>query len=425
MSHGSFLHIADVHFDAPLGAKSDALRNELREATFAAFENAVSDAIAESVDAVLIAGDLFDHSRVSLDTEARLRQQLGRLAVEEIPVIIVTGNHDSAQDRKNARTISWTPNVRIVDSVEPVSVDVFSRSGTGANPAFVVVASGHEHAAHADNLVARFPRPTNALPHVGLVHAMVSSESSSGTGLIHNKYAPCTTDDLRRPGYSYWALGHVHVPGNIPGTVAYYSGCLQGRHHKEGGLRGGYLVTLDSDGLANATFRPYAPIVWDEVVFENDVPDDLGSFERQLTARIQSLAGRNETSRYALRIVLRGQSALAKAFRDEDELDGLASRYAVRYGLAAVEIDATGLFARIDLGRLRREPSVVSEVLAIIDELTEATESGATVQSIVPALFNQLDEDYSELSNGRIRSLLSELSLEAVERMVDASAFSR
>ena len=63
MTNFRFLHAADIHLDSPLYGLSryDGLPDaEIRGATRAAFDNLVQRAIAEAVDFVVIAGDLFD-----------------------------------------------------------------------------------------------------------------------------------------------------------------------------------------------------------------------------------------------------------------------------------------------------------------------------------------------------------------------------
>jgi exonuclease SbcD len=57
-----FVHSADIHLDSPLrtlALKNPLLRDLIANATRAAFEGLVTLAIDESVDAVLLAGDLY------------------------------------------------------------------------------------------------------------------------------------------------------------------------------------------------------------------------------------------------------------------------------------------------------------------------------------------------------------------------------
>ncbi len=60
-----FIHAADIHLDSPLkglAAYPDAPVHLLRTATRDAFNNLISEAIAEQVDFMVIAGDLYDGS---------------------------------------------------------------------------------------------------------------------------------------------------------------------------------------------------------------------------------------------------------------------------------------------------------------------------------------------------------------------------
>ena len=58
-----FIHTADIHLDSPmhrLEAYEGAPVDEIRQASRRAFENLIDLALSETVDMVLIAGDLFD-----------------------------------------------------------------------------------------------------------------------------------------------------------------------------------------------------------------------------------------------------------------------------------------------------------------------------------------------------------------------------
>ena len=60
-----FIHAADIHLDAAFSSRSEDIRKRLREASRNAFKGLVDTALNEKVDAVLLAGDLFDDSRLS------------------------------------------------------------------------------------------------------------------------------------------------------------------------------------------------------------------------------------------------------------------------------------------------------------------------------------------------------------------------
>jgi DNA repair exonuclease SbcCD nuclease subunit len=59
----AFLHVADLHIDSPLSglsARNADFSSLVRGATRRAFANVVDLAIAERIDFVVVAGDLYD-----------------------------------------------------------------------------------------------------------------------------------------------------------------------------------------------------------------------------------------------------------------------------------------------------------------------------------------------------------------------------
>ena len=82
-----FGHLADCH----VGAWRDP---RMRELTIQAFEQAIDTCIAEKVDFVLIAGDLFHTAIPSLDGVKMVFKSLAKLKSEAIPLYFITGSHD-------------------------------------------------------------------------------------------------------------------------------------------------------------------------------------------------------------------------------------------------------------------------------------------------------------------------------------------
>ncbi|MGV3651220.1 MAG: metallophosphoesterase family protein, partial [Devosia sp.] len=93
-----FIHTADLHLDSPL--RSLALRNaELAElvgdATRQALVRIIDLALEEQVDALVIAGDLYDGEQTSMKTARFLATQMQRLHEAGIATFIIRGNHDA------------------------------------------------------------------------------------------------------------------------------------------------------------------------------------------------------------------------------------------------------------------------------------------------------------------------------------------
>ncbi|HMB76905.1 MAG TPA: DNA repair exonuclease, partial [Kiloniellaceae bacterium] len=109
-----FLHTADIHLDSPL--RSLALRDpEIAEtvgnATRQAFVRTVDLCLEEKVDALMIAGDLYDGDLRSMKTAIFFGAQMRRLDEAGIRVFIVRGNHDA--ESRITKQLSLPPNVHV------------------------------------------------------------------------------------------------------------------------------------------------------------------------------------------------------------------------------------------------------------------------------------------------------------------------
>ncbi|MCH7800735.1 MAG: DNA repair exonuclease, partial [Chloroflexi bacterium] len=92
-----FVHAADLHLDSPFKGMSDVqpeIGARLRDATFDAYQKIIDLCISESVDALLVAGDVFDGADHSLRAQREFVDGLRRLDEASIRSFICHGNHD-------------------------------------------------------------------------------------------------------------------------------------------------------------------------------------------------------------------------------------------------------------------------------------------------------------------------------------------
>lgn len=329
-----FLHLADVHLDTAFVGRSGTLREHLREALRTAFRRAVDCALDEEVHAVLIAGDLFDDDRLSVATEAFLVEQVERLTEAGVEVVYATGNHDPGGQGFRAAKIDWPSGFHYVDTRTPTSIQI---TGPDENPRATVVAAGHVASQEETNLAAQFPEAEGSEPHIGLLHAHVTSATQVEA---HDRYAPCTVEDLRAGGYDYWALGHIHTRQRIdPDVPAWYPGNLQGRSPRETGARGGLLVTLRRDRPPEVTFRPFAPTRWEAL--ELDALDDVETVQALVTkirTAFREKARDATATDWLLRVNLCGPCPLSDELSTTDQVQELEQVAAERLDLRDVEI---------------------------------------------------------------------------------------
>lgn len=94
---------ADIHLGSPI--RSVALRNpdlgdRLKQASRDTFVQIIDLAVTEKVDALVLAGDIFDNGYPDLRSRAFLVTQLSRAAEAGVPTVLVRGNHDALLDHR-------------------------------------------------------------------------------------------------------------------------------------------------------------------------------------------------------------------------------------------------------------------------------------------------------------------------------------
>lgn len=248
------LHAADLHVGSGFrGLTEGGWPPEVAHATTRAFTALVDCALEEKVDAVVLAGDVFDERERPLAAHLHVFSELERLAAQ-IPVFVVHGNHDPLGPGQR-----W-----------PTGVHVFGAAWSevpllGAHGEVKARVQGVSFPTRDvfENLALKFKRQ-GAEPTIGVLHANV------GGDVGHAPYAPCTLDDLALAGLDYWALGHVHGGRSwvLPdGAMVAYPGNLQARHAKELGPKGALLVEIDlhSAPRVSTRFVPLDVVRWAKV----------------------------------------------------------------------------------------------------------------------------------------------------------------
>ena len=406
-----FLHLADVHFDTLFLGRSEELRQHLRAALKTAFRRAVDCALREKVDAVLIAGDLYDDERLSLSTEQFLLSQLQRLSEAGIACFYATGNYDPGGEAFRAAHIEWPDSVHCITSREPRVFHV--RDGSGA-VRFRVVGAGHARPDEQENLAEAFPKAEDGVPHVGLLHAHVSSAEGAGH---HGRRAPCRVEDLRRTGYAYWALGHVHERQEVDEEAnAWYAGNLQGCLPSEAGAKGGLLVTVNRNRPTQVVFRSFAPT--------RRIDLSLDQLEEVRTLRLLIQAARQvfrevvqgeAVENRLLRIRLQGPCPLAGELVGKEQLDDLEETLADELNVLDVEVHSAQLTRPVDVSSYREEIPLIGEVLDVVEQATREDE---LLDELAPALLAAGPEE-ADQRRAYLRSLLHKLDREATARLLE------
>ncbi|MBX3051769.1 MAG: exonuclease SbcCD subunit D [Caldilineaceae bacterium] len=246
-----FLHLADCH----LGYRQYG-RNERFNDFSKAFYAVIDVAVAEKVDFVVLAGDLFQKRSIDALTLSHAMRGLEKLQKAGIPCLAVEGNHELAYFNES---IGWMRFLAERDLL--VLLDTTFESGkpllepyTRRNGAYLDVKPGlrvyglryygSATASAVANIGAALDEADNSgieytifIAHTG-IEGVLAGEAG---GLTHRELAPL------RPHIDYLALGHVHKPFDFDGWI-YNPGSPETCSMTEAAWpqRGYYLVDVDT-----------------------------------------------------------------------------------------------------------------------------------------------------------------------------------
>ena len=303
-----FLHTADIHLDSPLrtlALRDEALGAHIRGATRRAFSGLVDICLDRRLDALVIAGDLYDRDLEDMSTALFFGREMRRLAEAGIRVFIIRGNHDA--ESLLTRALSLPGNVHVFSS----QGDTVRLDDAGVAIHGVSFATAHV----AENLVSRYPAPVSGLVNIGLLHTSLTGAEG------HDVYAPCSLADLRAHGYDYWALGHVHkrmVHAEKPWIVM--PGIPQGRDIGESGPKSATLVTISDDGAITAEPAPSAVAEFARVEADLSGAETMSDVAAQLETALAEALEAISAPWLVARVTLTGDTPLAGELRRDDDL---------------------------------------------------------------------------------------------------------
>ncbi len=378
-----FVHAADLHLDSPLvglDLKEDAPRELIREAPRRALEALVRLCLDEKADFLVLAGDIYDGDWKDYATGQFFIAQMRRLG--DMPVFLIRGNHDAAN--KMTRALPLPKNVKVVGESAPETCRLHHLDAAIHGRSF-------QERETRDNLVREYPDPVPGWFNLGLLH---TSLAGSNTG--HDTYAPCSEEQLVNKGYDYWALGHIHqrcvVRQARPAIV--FPGNLQGRHVRELGEKGAYLVEVDDDNTVSLAFRRLEVVRWEIVDHRAKRDLDALSVLKEAAAAVRAQAEAETDRLLALRCRIVGQTdahGMLQARRAdfaEHFREMLRNEHGDRVWLESVRFETQPVQVEADPdGGL---DDALAELRAVIEEFSAAPERLAAVASTLEVLKDKL-----------------------------------
>jgi DNA repair exonuclease SbcCD nuclease subunit len=224
-----FIHCADLHLDSKMNTNFDKeCAKERKGEILHTFERMVGYAVQNHVEAILIAGDLFDRKNIS--ATARNTVLYAMKEHPEIRFYYLKGNHDNDNFLNDEEEIP--SNLKLFGSQWTCYSEADGRI------AITGIELSPENAGSAYVDLVLDPNQFN----------IVMLHGQEAEGQTRDQAAVINLKALRNKGIDYLALGHIHAykKEQLDGRGSYcYAGCLEGRGFDECGEHGFVVIDVD------------------------------------------------------------------------------------------------------------------------------------------------------------------------------------
>ncbi len=238
------IHCADLHLDSKLNTNLEGEKRKLRRAELnGSFARMIDYAKEYGIEAIIIAGDLFDTANISVSVRDMVRDAV--INSPEIEFFYLKGNHDVEN---------------FISGLEepPKNLHLFGSDWKSYELRNNVVITGAELDGYNtntlyDNLVLDVDKLNIVTLH-GQEVGYTSKKRNTAENIDINR--------LKNKCIDYLALGHIHSyrlkPLDSRGVYC-YSGCVEGRGFDECGDHGFVLLEIDeNDNSIEPVFIPFA-----------------------------------------------------------------------------------------------------------------------------------------------------------------------
>ena len=373
------LHTADWHLGRSFHGES------LLDAQAAAVDHLVALALEARVDAVLMAGDLYDRALPPVDAVRLADEALRRLS-EVCPVVVISGNHDSATRLGFGSALLDRAGVHVRTAVHDVGTPI---ALPGAlvyavpylEPDLVREPLGVQERGQLAVLTAamdrvradRARRPAGARAVV-VAHAFVAGAAPSASERDLAVGGAGTVPLAVFSGVDYVALGHLHGPQRVGSTGRYAGSPVSFSFSEARHVKSAAIVDLDAPRAAELVPHPvFRPLAVLRGRLEDLLADpDLARHEGAWVQATLTDAVRPQDAMERLR--RRFPHAVALEFAPEGSAPAPAGSYATRlHGL-----DDAALLERFvaDVRGAEAEPEEVALLHAALDAGRVAEVSG-------------------------------------------------
>jgi DNA repair protein SbcD/Mre11 len=225
---------------------------------------------AESVDVVVVSGDVYDRALPSVDAVGLANEALRRLIGAGVRVVLTSGNHDSAQRLGFAADLIDVAGVHLRTRPDQVGVPVVIGDEHGdvavyglpyLEPDLVRAdwqLAGRSHQGVLDEAMQRVRSDLQARPattrSLVMAHAFVVGGEPSDSERDISVGGVSSVSLSTFAGVDYVALGHLHGRQVLSDAVRYSGSPLAYSFSEAHHRKGSWLVDLGADGLRSVSF---------------------------------------------------------------------------------------------------------------------------------------------------------------------------
>jgi len=237
----SFVHAADLH----LGYAQynlDVRRNDFTNV----FRELVDKTIELQPDFMIMAGDIFEHSRPSNSTLEEAVTNFRKLKDANIPVLAVDGSHDSAPN-----VITGT----ILNPLDSAGLIWYLPRHEGAcwrnENCYVYGVPNFRTARKTQEELPQFLEKNHPTPDPSVFNIFVFHMALNIPAIKPPQMEAEAAPEILPDGFNYYAAGHIHKPykSTFKGGLLVYSGSTETASYDEAKIeKGFYLVNVSKSG---------------------------------------------------------------------------------------------------------------------------------------------------------------------------------
>lgn len=351
-----FIHCADLHLDSKIETLPTEKTKIRREEILRSFERLIDFAIQNNVLAIIISGDMFDVSKVSIKTKTRVVNAIKKAS--EIDFLYLSGNHDEDNFILSLEEI-------------PQNLKTFNDVWTSYRYGETLI-SGVKFTNHNTQVIYDTLQLNESDVNIVALHGQTANYNSQ------DKAETIALPRLRNKRVDYLALGHIHSfsTGELDERGKYaYSGCLDGRGFDEIGDKGFVLINVEN-GKLDFEFKKFSSRVNREIEFDLSSYDNWYSLKDAIIEKIEDLSNANDL----IKVVLKGDRSADFML----DVEGLSYLLNEKYFFAKID-DKTQL--KIELADYVNDKSVRGE---FVRSVLESELDDDTKQKILTCGLNAL-----------------------------------